>query len=348
MLARGYCIGAAWTLARPPFAGVLLGLWAMACGGPAAHATPPEPSAADAQAAYEALFGPQAGVDRAAPGPSSHEDVPRADGVAEVHRSEGQDRPLGQRSAALAGWLPEAVCAVSKCAGPMVTCVLDGSCRSVAGCAARCARSAQGEDRQRCNIECVEDTPSARFDALSACLGDHGCFPAPPAFDCAAPRADQLAPVDLPALAGTWYVVRGLSRAYDCWDGQRMSFSPEKDGRWGYQYDYLVDGAERSIPCTVAAPGGAPPGAFAVDYLAHGLVGHDDWYFVGAPDPDHLLLYYCGRSATDAYRGAVVMSRVPDPTLPAGLEAELDATLAGSGLSVPTSLAGFCSPRPLP
>lgn len=246
--------------------------------------------------------------------------------------------------------LNSAACLLYNCWKPMVSCVIDGECRSQLMSMGDCVYKG-GDEMMLCFIAAFSQPDDKMLDMMS-CLGESGCMPEPVP-DCAVPtNRSRIAPVTLADLEGDWCVVRGLSTVYDCWSGQRYSF--HQTGNTVSTYDYTYYPVDRNLPvfikCTVTAIPFAPgetavyPGRFRVNYSAYGMPGVDDWYCLSHPDPDYLLIYYCGASVMDSYVGGIVLSRSPETGVPQNILNDFAAALADAGISDPVSLADFCTP----
>ena len=80
------------------------------------------------------------------------------------------------------------------------------------------------------------------------------------------------------------------------------------------------------------------------EVIQRGLPGQDDWYVLADLADQYLLLYYCGTSPMSAYRGAVVMSRVPSTQISPDAINIFNAAFASSGLPDPPTMDDFCVP----
>jgi hypothetical protein len=237
---------------------------------------------------------------------------------------------------------PNLMCLATQCTQPLAGCTFERNCRVALSCTADCKMS-DPEENQRCLINCVESNPSSRYDHLVGCMLEKNCLAkAPPRF-CAKPRnTQQIAPVTLADLQGEWYVVRGLSRAYDCWPCQKMSFFNLKGSASSYDYEYRVGSNKTKIQCTVEDLPTPVPGRFFVKYKAHGVEGFDDWHLLSQPTRDHALIYYCGTTSLDQYRGAVIITRTPFVPIPQSILQTFEQALHDADLEVPVSLNQFC------
>ena len=242
---------------------------------------------------------------------------------------------------------PDIACIAKSCGLPLASCALDHSCRTSLGCVQTCTAD-DPDTRQTCLIGCVEATPSAQYDSLTSCIVEHSCLPKTKPRACPWPRRpNAMAPVTLSDLEGSWQVVRGLSPAYDCWPCQTMKFSQQSPSQSRYDYEYMVKAPVLSrISCsvnTMLGDTGEPIlGRFKESYLAHGVVGHDDWFVLSHPHPDYALLDYCGASAMDSYQGAAVITRQPNAEVPTAVQEAFRQALKEADFSPPVTLDAFC------
>jgi len=243
---------------------------------------------------------------------------------------------------------PNVACIAANCGLQLGSCAFDSGCRTALGCVQHCT-SNDAEVRQTCLITCVESTPTTKYDALTSCIVQHSCLPKPAPRSCPWPsHPNAMASVALSDLEGTWYVLRGLSPAYDCWSCQTMKFTQQSSSQSRYDYAYMVKSPLLSrISCSISSVMDdyrvAIPGRFHETYVAHGVVGNDDWFVLSQPHPDYALLYYCGTSAMDSYQGAVVITRSPNSEIPAAIVNSFRQALKDADFPVPITLDSFCS-----
>lgn len=180
---------------------------------------------------------------------------------------------------------------------------------------------------QTCQVICELTHPSTAFDTMSACLVKNGCMSREPSPPCPVLPS----PVDAFDIAhdlvGGWWVLRGLSPTFDCFQCQSMVFHPMA-GRHGgggltallrgapaavaspragagadeelfYNYTMRVEpGLEHTVNCSVAQ-NRTTPGVMTVRYETAGLPGTDHWVLLArdsASPPNWLFLHYCGAS----------------------------------------------------
>ncbi len=225
-------------------------------------------------------------------------------------------------------------CMTSQCSAEMQTCIGNSTCTQAMLCTSGCLSDLEPE---RCQIECSVTNYSPLLEDLMACSVEKGCFP-DSTYECPIPPdASSLADIDVGDLEGNWYVIRGLSNTFDCWDCERYTFTETSATTAHYDFLYTVEsGVSDIVPCTTTAipfDGGAgtpDPGRFQVEYYTIGMPGLDQWYMLDYAnnDPDYLLLYYCGSGPGTAYQGAVVLTRTPELALTQSMLDDFDAALS--------------------
>jgi len=253
-------------------------------------------------------------------------------------------------SAGMYSTLNSVACLLYHCWKPMVTCVIDGECRTQLMSLGDCVLKG-GDAMMLCCID-VFSQPNEKLMAMMSSIGKSGCMP-DPVPNCALPtNRKQIAPVSLADLEGDWYVVRGYSPVYDCFSGQRYSFHRISETVSTYDYTYFPKDKDTPtlIKCTTTAIPFSPgetkicPGRFRVNYTAYGMPGIDDWFVLSHPNSDYLLIYYCGASPMDAYVGGIVLSRSLDTNIPEDILKKFEDALANAGIADPISLDDFCTP----
>lgn len=253
-------------------------------------------------------------------------------------------------SAGVYSTVKSVACLLYHCWKPMVSCVIDGECRTQLMSLGDCVLKG-GDAMMLCCID-VFSRPNEKLMAMMSSMGDSGCMPEP-VLNCALPtNRNQIAPVTLADLEGDWYVVRGLSPVYDCFSGQRYSFHQVSAAVSTYDYTYFPADKDSptEIKCATTAIPFAPgeteifPGRFRVNYTAYGMPGVDDWFVLSHPNADYLLIFYCGASAIDSYVGGIVLSRSLDTDIPEDILNAFEAALDNAGIADPITLADFCTP----
>ena len=232
-------------------------------------------------------------------------------------------------------------CMATKCLGKTISCVTNKGCKKSMDCSRACPQDGS-EESFRCQMLCAEKADSEKFSEFTACAVEKGCFPKAKASTCALPRdLGQLSPMTLSDLEGDWWVVRGLSRTFDCWSCQRMSFKKEGALSSSYDYHYSPIGKAKTIRCQLEKL--EAPGQFDVHYKTNGIDGLDHWYVLDHVG-DFALIYYCGETAVHNYRGGVVMSRGFDTSIPRDVVNSFKRTLETLDIEVPVALEDFCTP----
>jgi hypothetical protein len=256
----------------------------------------------------------------------------------------------GASSSSACAGVKAAGCLLYHCWKPMAACVLDGECRSQLMSLGNCSFKTN-DAMMLCYITALSDPCDKMLDMMS-CWGESGCMSVPVP-DCPLPaNRDRIAPVTLADLEGDWYVVRGLSTVYDCWGCQKYSFRQISETVSTYDYTYYPKDVNSpvTIKCTTTAIPFAPgeteifPGRFRVDYSAYGMPGTDNWFCLAHPDSNYVLIYYCGASALDSYRGGIVLSRTAETVIPLDILMEFENALANAGIPEPVVLGDFCTP----
>jgi hypothetical protein len=230
-------------------------------------------------------------------------------------------------------------CLLFHCGAQTIACSTTSPCKDCLSCVQKCPAG-----NQTCTIVCTETYGDSKFDALSSCMVQNKCIKPSPGQPCPAPVSSSLKPaVTLSHLEGTWYVLKGLNPAYDCYDQQTMSFSFD-GSNWGYVYN-MSSPKFRSIDCNISAIAGHA-GEFTVSYEEHGIQGTDHWYVVSdftSGGTEFAIVYYCGANPMwSQYQGAVVISKSHfSGDLPAEVEQALNKDLQ---TAVPDlTLSKFCA-----
>jgi hypothetical protein len=240
-------------------------------------------------------------------------------------------------------------CLLFKCPSALTRCTYNKTCKQILDCLSQC-KADNREEKQKCTIRCTSKDESTPFDAMMGCAIKKGCTPRVKQGYCAPPHALNISSAEMEKLLqGSWYVVRGLSRAYDCWPCQKMSFTEQPNGEVDYQYDYMPNPPQiKTMQCKVKpvydGHGTKMAGRFKVSYQTHGFFGEDDWYIISRHS-DYALIYYCGESPFEKYRGAVVMSRLPQTALPPEIAEAFKGDLQQLNIDIPVDINEFCIPE---
>ncbi|KAJ3076371.1 hypothetical protein HK102_005430 [Quaeritorhiza haematococci] len=224
-------------------------------------------------------------------------------------------------------------CLTTKCAGALASCVPDSTCSSGVGCLRGCKGTQ--DEQTLCQLTCTERHNSQKLDKLAICIFEKKCQPVPNN-QCFAPRYYQQDASARDVLSGTWHVVRGVSRAYDCFP-QRFDF-----GGSAYRFTFEpAEGVRGQVDGWVSTSGA---GRFLQQFEAHGFPGSKDT-FVLSYKGDYALIYYCGSSPpSGSYPGAIVVSRYPSLSVPSDVISEFTRVLQNAGIDAQFTSQGFCRP----
>ena len=146
---------------------------------------------------------------------------------------------------------------------------------------------------------------------MKCIVTDNKCMtiPAPkPAVVCNPPSGDILARnFDVNRLEGSWYIVLGKNKIYDCFDCQNTTFYNSNEG-YLYAYNYLrhetqIDRVRQWNESTSTS---------GILKYESTQMGHDtisEWRILDS-GPDYFFTYYCGSVAEKYfYEGSVVYSK---------------------------------------
>jgi len=215
------------------------------------------------------------------------------------------------------------LCLTLHCAITAGACYLDPVCNEILQCMIDCSGL---PDEANCQYEC-EMTLGAgneKFEALLQCMADNGCFPDLPSDGyCLASETDTVQEVtSFEDFAGDWWVVRGVNCGQDdVWRGG-YDWYPCQHARYirfgdGWINNTTYTGGADSVPTTdpiVTIPTAqlAAPGLIRLEY------SHDDtpllpqierWHIVSYPEPDYMMVFWCGTNPALDYNGGFVLSR---------------------------------------
>ena len=138
------------------------------------------------------------------------------------------------------------LCMVTSCLGDLLGCVFNSGCIDQMMCVNDCT-SDDPELKQQCIIKCVASDPNQKFLDLSMCITGNECVVMGGGYECPLPQnREQIAPMTLEDLEGAWYVIRGLSRTFDCWECQKMTFNQVDDITSLYYYEYAPADGQQS------------------------------------------------------------------------------------------------------
>jgi len=231
----------------------------------------------------------------------------------EIHWwKEGQDGTGGS---------PE-TCMFLHCGLEMTACYFEQECFDTLQCMQECK---DRPDMNPCWFECQMTLGilSEKFSAFVQCIGEHGCFPEiPPDGDCLAGPEDTVQDItSLDQVAGDWWVVRGVncgqdthwSGAYDWLPCQHARYIQLEDDYWVNNTTYC--GGRDSVCTTkqfVTAPKATlvSPGVIRIDYDDTPLLPQvENWHVVSMPDPNFMLVMWCGTNPALDYNGGFLLSR---------------------------------------
>ncbi|WAR23730.1 VDE-like protein [Mya arenaria] len=185
---------------------------------------------------------------------------------------------------------PDVFCIMEHCGHQSAACMGDPSCRSNMECMTKC-----GMTNHSCMYECMNTYEDAIFDAFMKCLvDDYHCLnltPPDPTYRCK-PPSTSVKNVSLADLQGTWNIVLGLNRDYDCFDCQISTYKPTSNSN-NYTLTELYD---------VTMLNGTVRHRVDVQQVAQHI----------SPTGSYVIMYYCGHMTSDWwYEGNVVYSRLP-------------------------------------
>ena len=119
---------------------------------------------------------------------------------------------------------PDIFCIMEHCGSQSGACMSDRDCRINMQCMLKC-----GLTNNSCMYECMNTYEDKIFDAMMKCLvDDHHCLtmqPPDPTFRCTPPK-QVIKNLTLSQIQGSWWIVRGLNRDYDCFDCQLSTYKP--------------------------------------------------------------------------------------------------------------------------
>lgn len=213
---------------------------------------------------------------------------------------------------------PNIICIIEHCGKQSAACLADEGCRSAMVCITGCATN-----NQTCLFDCIYSYEDGAFDEFMKCAStDHQCItndpPNPPVVCHPPQKVESGFTIDL--LTGSWYIVKGLNRIYDCFDCQVTTFKPSPYDKTVYdvfeKFDVkMVSGGtrHRSVNETVVQASG---GIFNYTSMQMGHNTHSQWRIMHVGKGGAFLLaYYCGSISADYFfEGSVVYSRTPSLT----------------------------------
>jgi len=225
-------------------------------------------------------------------------------------------------------------CVVEHCVPALAKCMANTECRGVNSCYTKCGTN------QTCSYLCSLADPNQQWDDLTGCLTDNKCLVPFPSKKCFTPNATSK--FDLNDMKGTWWVVKGMSPAHDCFECAKQQFLLQDDGKWSYQCDFPVTNTNLTghVYTNLSQ---VHSGYYAIDYREFGMLQHEDWYVVDvSPDKEYVLVKLCGFSEPLDYAGGLVMSRKLG-----AIPADIDAQFAKVADTWPNELSRYATWCPL-
>jgi len=213
-------------------------------------------------------------------------------------------------------------CLFLHCPVQVGACVLDTNCMAILTCMQDCNDRPDGA---QCMAACewTIDTNNLPFKHLLDCMLKHDCMEhLPDDGTCLAGPEDTLQDItQLDQVGGSWWVVRGLNcgqddlwtGAYDWLPCQHGRYLELEDGGW-INNTTFCGGTNSS--CTtqqiVTAPAAtmASPGVIRLEYDDVPLLPQvERWHVVAWPEPDFIMVIWCGQNPVVNYNGGFILSR---------------------------------------
>jgi len=269
---------------------------------------------------------------------------------------------------------PSPYCIARNCMGRVARCMFHGDCIKGMLCTKGCDQT-----NQTCIFGCTSEYEDEVYDNMIKCFfTEHDCMKMPhgETFDTFGSCRNTSLATPLPTwmgknvthsdmmgvLGGFWYVTKGLSHAYDCFDCQKLWWYPENASSLRYEAVYKIhkpDGGIRWNQATYFTSQLNEPARFlfhADDY--GGLIHDEDWRILAVDErngtnPAWVALYYCGGApgVKENYEGACLLT--PDGQLPTdeGELKKIDAAYAAAGIDmecIPNNDPQQCVGNPTP
>lgn len=229
----------------------------------------------------------------------------------------------------------DVLCLVGNCYGRIEKCQGNEVCKKFLLCIAGCF------DNERCNMGCtMQISGENKFVAeFFSCMREFGCVSFRKRPKCPRPPQNATLEFDLDSLSGQWWITKGWSKTYDCWDCQKLVFSPKTRTQTGHTWDFFHDmitdnKAKSSMTGFLKQQSLDSPAHLTTEYRVHGIGGTDDWHVLDSL-PGYMLVYYCGKSEVSAeFQGGIVMTRTQEPVPLEVLERFNTRLMDLTGLSV--------------
>jgi len=212
-------------------------------------------------------------------------------------------------------------CMFLHCPLQVAACVLDPGCYDTLMCMGDCDGK---PDMAQCQFNCemTLGIDNEAFQHLMDCIVENGCMEKlPDDGSCLAGPEDTVQSVtEIEQVAGGWWVVSGVNCGQDLWPGaldwypcQHERYLQLDDGGWINNTTYC--GGSDSICTTdqlVTAPHATlpSPGLIRLEYDDVPLLPQiEKWHIVSWPEPDFMMVIWCGENPALNYNGGFVLSR---------------------------------------
>lgn len=211
-------------------------------------------------------------------------------------------------------------CVLEHCVKQSVGCLLDANCRSAVECAQKCMDNWENDKTpekyhaQNCTNKCAFTYADSAYENIMACYSDNQCISFPPIKNtCRAPNVHPLKQLSIKDLTGSWWVVKGYHKVYDCYPCQRLYITPLNASSWNYTttYEtYLTNNSLElvSLHTTIQSSPAGTNISFVYNDL--GLLHYETWWLIDEADNgSYMPMYYCGHTLQWNYEGALVLAR---------------------------------------
>lgn len=194
-------------------------------------------------------------------------------------------------------------CMLTHCGMQMTSCILDSNCQKALGCLMSC-----GLQNQTCAYQCLYSHENAIFDTFNQCIfQDYHCMKMKqPTSQTVCKRPPNVATTfDIQQFIGTWFIVLGSNRVFDCFDCQNTTFWKNSEGRISAA-NYLAH--ETQID-TVSMWNASTPAIFRYESFQMGRNTTSEWRILDF-GTDYFFTYYCGSVSDNShFEGSVVYSK---------------------------------------
>lgn len=213
-------------------------------------------------------------------------------------------------------------CLFLHCPVQVAACVLDSGCLATLTCMAEC----QGRpDMAQCQYTCemTLGLGNLAFKHVLECMVEHHCMDQLPDDGiCLAGPEDTLQNVtQLEQVSGSWWVIRGVNcgqdevwaGAYDWYPCQHERYIQLEEGDWVNNTTYCGGSdSDCSTAQFVTTPHATlpSPGLIRLDYDDVPLLPQvEKWHIVSWPEPDFMMVLWCGETPILNYNGGFILSR---------------------------------------